>query len=82
MYDIIEAIKNKTSYRIRFMHIIMGLLFIMLIVKLYSLQITSGDYYSKEVSGTAIRNVTVSAILWNIFIIIIQNMEPTLLCRN
>ena len=61
MYDIIEAIKNKTSYRIRFMHIIMGLLFIMLIVKLYSLQITSGDYYSKEVSGTAIRNVTVSA---------------------
>ena len=24
-------------------------------------KITSGDYYSKEVSGTAIRNVTVSA---------------------
>lgn len=61
MYDIIEAIKNKTSYRIKFMHIIMAILFIMLVVKLYSLQITSGDYYSKEVSGTAIRNVTVSA---------------------
>ena len=48
MYDIIEAIKNKTSYRIRFMHIIMGLLFIMLIVKLYSLQITSGDIIVKK----------------------------------
>ena len=50
MYDIIEAIKNKTSYRIKFMHIIMAILFIMLVVKLYSLQITSGDYYSKLVA--------------------------------
>lgn len=61
MYDIIEAIKNKTSYRIRVMHVIMVILFIILTVRLYSLQIKSGDYYSKEVNGTALRNVTVAA---------------------
>ncbi len=61
MKDFFRNITKSENYRLYFMHVVIIILFCALIVKLFSLQITKGDYYSREVMGTAIRSVEIEA---------------------
>ncbi len=61
MKNLLRNLTKLENYRLYLMHIIIIILFCVLIIKLFSLQITKGDYYSREVMGTAVRNVAVEA---------------------
>ncbi len=61
MKDFLRNLTKTENYRLYLMHFIIVILFCILIVKLFSLQISRGDYYSQEVMGTAVRNVDVEA---------------------
>ena len=61
MKKLFDSFTKLENFRLYLMHIIVFLLFAILVWKLFSLQITQGDYYSQEVNGTALRDVKVNA---------------------
>lgn len=52
---------NYTNSRLIVMYIVICVLFFILVVKLYNLQIIDGSYYSSEVKGTTLRDIEVTA---------------------
>lgn len=61
MKELLRNFKKLDNYRLYIMHGIILLLFLILVFKLFSLQIAKGEYFSQEVSGTALREVDVEA---------------------
>ena len=61
MKELLRNIVKLDNYRLYIMHGIILLLFFILVVKLFSLQISKGEYFSQEVNGTALREVEVEA---------------------
>lgn len=61
MKELLRNITKLDNYRLYIMHGIILLLFFVLVVKLFSLQISKGEYFSQEVNGTALREVEVEA---------------------
>ncbi len=61
MKELLRNIVKLDNYRLYIMHGVILLLFFILVIKLFSLQIAKGDYYSQEVNGTALREVEVEA---------------------
>lgn len=61
MRDFFERIFDNANSRLIIMYIAICGLFFVLVVKLYTLQIINGSYYSSEVKGTTIRDVEVTA---------------------
>ncbi|MEI3162749.1 MAG: hypothetical protein V8S74_05005 [Lachnospirales bacterium] len=62
MKELLRNIVKLDNYRLYIMHGVILLLFFILVIKLFSLQIAKGDYYSQEVNGTALREVEVEAL--------------------
>ncbi len=61
MKELLRNIMKLDNYRLYIMHGIILLLFFILVIKLFSLQIAKGEYFSQEVNGTALREVEVEA---------------------
>lgn len=61
MKELLRNIVKLDNYRLYIMHGIIFLLFFILVIKLFSLQISKGEYFSQEVNGTALREVEVKA---------------------
>ncbi len=61
MKDFFRNFIKRENFRLYFMYIVIIALFCVIAIRLFSLQITKGDYYSREVMGTAVRNVEVEA---------------------
>lgn len=61
MKDLLRNITKLDNYRLYIMHGIILFLFVILVLKLFSLQIAKGEYFSQEVSDTALREVDVEA---------------------
>lgn len=61
MGEWLKKICRQEKFRLTVMFSVTIILFSILIVKLYILQIIDGDYYSREVTGTTLRNVEVTA---------------------
>lgn len=61
MKDFFRSFAKQENFRLYLMYSVVIILFCVLIIKLFSLQITKGEYYSREVMGTAVRNVEVEA---------------------
>lgn len=61
MKELLRNIVKLDNYRLYIMHGIILLLFFILVIKLFSLQIAKGEYFSQEVNGTALREVEVEA---------------------
>lgn len=61
MKELLRNIVKLDNYRLYIMHGIILLLFFILVIKLFSLQIVKGEYFSREVNGTALREVEVEA---------------------
>ena len=61
MKELLRNILKLDNYRLYIMNGVILLLFFILVIKLFSLQIAKGDYYSQEVNGTALREVEVEA---------------------
>ncbi len=59
---------EKSSHiRLVIMGCVVALLFCVLVVKLFSMQIMSGDYYNREVKDTTVKEVQVTAARGNIY---------------
>ncbi len=67
MKELLRNITKLENYRLYIMHGIILLLFFILVLKLFSLQIAKGEYYSQEVTGTALREVEVEAARGTIY---------------
>lgn len=67
MKELLRNIVKLDNYRLYIMHGIILLLFFILVVKLFSLQISKGEYFSQEVNGTALREVEVEAARGTIY---------------
>lgn len=52
---------NFSNVRLIFMYVVICCLFFVLVVKLYTLQIINGSYYTNEVKGTTLRSIEVTA---------------------
>ena len=61
MKELLRNITKLDNYRLYIMHGIILLLFFILVLKLFSLQIAKGEYFSQEVNDTALREVDVEA---------------------
>lgn len=61
MKELLRNFVKLDNYRLYIMHGVILLLFFILIIKLFSLQIAKGEYFSQEVNGTALREVEVEA---------------------
>lgn len=67
MKELLRNITKMDNYRLYIMHGIILLLFFILVIKLFSLQIAKGEYFSREVNGTALREVEVEAARGTIY---------------
>ncbi|MGN1319023.1 MAG: hypothetical protein ACI4VF_08395, partial [Lachnospirales bacterium] len=67
MNDFIKRIFNHDKLRLYIFSIVVAILFSILVIKLYTLQIIDGDYYSQEVTGTTLREVEVNASRGSIY---------------
>lgn len=67
MNNFIRSFIRKQNFRILVFNIVVFLLFSVLIIKLYTLQILDGNYYSQEVAGSTLRSVEVTASRGNIY---------------
>lgn len=61
MKELLRDLLKLDKYRLYIMHGVIILLFFVLVIKLFSLQISKGEYFSQEVSDTALREVSVEA---------------------
>lgn len=61
MKELLRNITKLDNYRLYIMHGTILLLFFILVLKLFSLQIAKGEYFSQEVNNTALREVDVEA---------------------
>lgn len=61
MKELLQSFFRVKNPRLYIMNGIILLLFFILVFKLFSLQIAKGEYFSQEVTGTAIREVEVEA---------------------
>ncbi|MDO5388477.1 MAG: penicillin-binding transpeptidase domain-containing protein [Clostridia bacterium] len=67
MKELLQNITKLENYRLYVMHGVILLLFFILVLKLFSLQIAKGEYFSQEVNGTALREVEVEAARGTIY---------------
>lgn len=67
MKDFFRKIFKQENFRLSTVNVFVILAFAILVIKLYSLQVVNGDYYSQEVTGTTLRNVEVSAARGSIY---------------
>ena len=67
MNNFFRRITNQDNFRLYVFSIVVIILFIILVIKLYTLQIIDGDYYSQEVTGTTLREVEVTAARGSIY---------------
>ncbi len=61
MKNLLRDFTKTENYRLYIMYAVIAVMFVILAVKLFMLQISEGEYYSREVSGTALREVAVDA---------------------
>lgn len=67
MWNIFKKFLIKQNLRLSIVYIIVIVLFSLLIIKLYKLQVVDGEYYSREVTGSTLRNVEVTASRGSIY---------------
>lgn len=67
MKNLFKRLFRRYNVRLSIVFITVIILFSVLVIKLYTLQIIDGDYYSQEVTGTTLRNVEVNAERGNIY---------------
>ncbi len=67
MKNLFRRLLRIYNFRLSIVFFTVVILFSLLVIKLYSLQIIDGDYYSQEVTGTTLRNVEVTAARGNIY---------------